>query len=1319
MNHAEYNTLESSKGTKRHLAWQAWLLLLVGLFVTALATSYTKNQEDEVTAKEFNFVCNEIEGKIQDRLNAHEQILRSCAAFYEHSVYVTRQEWREFTERQKIEQQLPGIQGIGFARLIPRQKLAQHIQQIRDEGFPAYTVLPAGEREFYSSIVYLEPFKDRNLRAFGYDMLSEPVRRAAMERTRDYDVTSLTGKVILVQETNQDVQSGTLMYVPVYRKGMPRATIEQRRAALLGWVYSPYRMNDLMQGILGRWDLANNRRIRLEIFDGRQTTSNTMLYDSQPSDSQIAGSSSKLTIQRPLISSGRQWTLIFTRSATSLTEYGKVWLVLLGGILTSFLLAELSFNLYNTRYKARRLAEQLTADLQHVNTRLELATDAGGVGIWDYDVPHNTLIWDDQMFSLYGITREQFAGAYEAWTAGVHPEDRERGDREIKMALSGEKDFNTEFQVLWPDGSTHYIRAMARVLHNTAGQSIRMIGTNWDTTELNLAVKALRNSEEKFRTMINVSPDSIAMLSTNGTLVFVSEKMAAIFGYDNPEEMTGRSIYKFIDETYHEKAKSIIKEVFDGSYTGIVESLFIRKSRMRFFMEINSEILRNEQGIADKILCVGRDITKRKQAEEELRQKREQFELAVSGSQDGIWDWNMRDNSLYLSPRWKAQLGYRDDELENAFANFERLIHPEDKPGVMNYVNRYLKGEVQNYNVEYRMLHKTGIWRWILARGAAVRDEQGIAVRMAGSHTDITERKQVEHYRILSGEVLAILNESTDFQDSIQRILNAIKLAADCSAVAIRLQDGDDFPYFGQHGFSKDFLTKGNTLVALDSDGGILRGADGKPCLECTCGQVISGRTDASSPFFTRGGSFWTNSSEPILNMPAEKDLRINPRNRCFTFGYNSVALIPVREKQMIVGLLQLNDNRPDKFSLDAINALEEMASHIGEAILRKKTEAALKESEARLRELNATKDKFFSIIAHDLRGPLSSFAGMAETMADESSNLSKAEIQDFAVCIRDSATNTYSLLENLLNWATSQRGLVPFNLETVELLPIVKECMEIMQGASKNKDIEITCDVFDNITVIADRNMLQTVIRNLISNAVKFTCNGGKIAVTAKNTDNQSVEVAVIDSGIGMNSAAIDNLFRIDVRSSRNGTNGEPGTGLGLPLCKDFVEKMGGRIRVESEEDKGTKFYFTVPCRKTHGSVIEKNVPVVAGANQIKNIKILIAEDDEQSAMMIKVIVKTFCSVAFKAKTGLEAVEICRNNPDIDLILMDCAMPYMDGYEATTEIRLFNKDVIIIAQTAYALAGEREKALAAGCNDYITKPFNKTSLTAVLKKYF
>ncbi|PKP15912.1 MAG: diguanylate cyclase, partial [Bacteroidetes bacterium HGW-Bacteroidetes-22] len=227
-------------------AWKAFPILIVGLAITVGATYYAKIKTKEIIERDFEYICNEIKIKIDTRIRAHAQLLRSGAAFIAASDTVTQEEWKVYVNNLKLNRNLPGIQGVGYSLIIPKKQLSQHIQSFRKYGFPNYNVMPVGEREIYTSIIYLEPFSGRNLRAFGYDMYSEPIRKKAMELSRDKDFAILSGKVLLKQETEEDIQAGTLMYVPDFKKGMPTNTVEERRAAIKGWVYSPYRMSDLM-----------------------------------------------------------------------------------------------------------------------------------------------------------------------------------------------------------------------------------------------------------------------------------------------------------------------------------------------------------------------------------------------------------------------------------------------------------------------------------------------------------------------------------------------------------------------------------------------------------------------------------------------------------------------------------------------------------------------------------------------------------------------------------------------------------------------------------------------------------------------------------------------------------------------------------------------------------------------------------------------------------------------------------------------------------------------------------------------------------------
>lgn len=283
-------------------------MLLAGLVIAITATLSMKADVERILEREFTTQCLETKKLIINRLYAHARILQSGVAFFNASETVTSEKWHIFTRLQKVEQQLPGIQGIGFSLLIPHEELARHVMKIRREGFPEYKVRPGGDRDVYSSIIYLEPFSGRNLLAFGYDMLSEPVRRAAMELARDMDTAELSGKVVLVQENAADVQAGTLMYLPVYRKGMSIETVEQRRAAIYGWVYSPYRMDDLMQGIFGTRNLEVEKQLHLKIFDGVQLSPNTLLYESDPAGERDQLTKEHLTKQIPLDFNGRSWT---------------------------------------------------------------------------------------------------------------------------------------------------------------------------------------------------------------------------------------------------------------------------------------------------------------------------------------------------------------------------------------------------------------------------------------------------------------------------------------------------------------------------------------------------------------------------------------------------------------------------------------------------------------------------------------------------------------------------------------------------------------------------------------------------------------------------------------------------------------------------------------------------------------------------------------------------------------------------------------------------------------------------------------------------
>jgi CheY-like chemotaxis protein len=254
------------------------------------------------------------------------------------------------------------------------------------------------------------------------------------------------------------------------------------------------------------------------------------------------------------------------------------------------------------------------------------------------------------------------------------------------------------------------------------------------------------------------------------------------------------------------------------------------------------------------------------------------------------------------------------------------------------------------------------------------------------------------------------------------------------------------------------------------------------------------------------------------------------------------------------------------------------------------------------------------------------------------------------------------------------------------------------------------------------DREKVYAILTNLVKNAIKYTENG-EIEI-GYNIKGETLEFYVKDTGIGIPMDRQAAIFERFVQADIEDRKARQGAGLGLAITKSYIEMLGGKIWVESKEGIGSTFYFTLPYNfesQQNNKILNAGSETSDSHNNstISNLKILIAEDDETSVKLLNIEVKPFCKEIIKARTGAEAVEICRDNSDIDLILMDIQMPEMGGYEATRRIRLFNKNVIIIAQTAYALTGDREKALEAGCNNYISKPIHKEVLLSLLERYF
>ncbi len=711
--------------------WTVWAILLAGLLATGLAIRRTRSEVESEEKADFHFACSEIRSKIVERFRAHEQILRSGAAFFDHSPGVSRQEWRRFTERQQLEHQLPGLQGIGFGLLIPRTNLAQHIQTIRAEGFPDYDVFPKGDRELYSPVIFLEPFTNRNLRAFGYDLFSEPVRRAAMERARDQDAAALSGRVTLLQENSQDAQAGTLMFVPVYRTGLPCDTVAQRRAAILGWAYSPYRMNDLLGGILGNWDQASHKRIRLEIFDGDQLASETRFYDSHAARSEPSGVAADAfpSEQSQVVLAGRPWALRFTRigSQVGTVDYGKVWLVGFGGLITTLFLTGLIFSLVHARHNARRLA----AELRQSEERYRSVIDNSPHAVFLADEKGLIIMANQAAARLngYPLPQDLVGGLL---TDLLEPRHRLKAKSVFEAALRDGLAMPFECSLQRRDGTVVHAEISSALVQGFQGLPKALLAMVEDKR----MEAALRDMAGRHRLLINNMLDGYAHCRmvideqnqpVDFILLHVNPAFEELSGLP---EIQGKRITEAVPHI-KETNPELIEICGRVAATG-------KSEKFEFFFGgsnrwLSASLTQAGPGCFAAIFV---DIHARKLAEEARRESEERLAEAQRVARIGNWSWELKTNQVAWSKEHHRILGL-PFTIQPSAETFFKAVHPADAERVSKAVEGTLK-HPQPYDLKFRIITAAGEERIVHTLGQVQNDAHGQPIRFYGTIQDIT-----------------------------------------------------------------------------------------------------------------------------------------------------------------------------------------------------------------------------------------------------------------------------------------------------------------------------------------------------------------------------------------------------------------------------------------------------------------------------------------------------------------------------------------------------------------------------------------------------
>lgn len=738
--------------------------LIAGLLMSAFVGIFTYNYYEQKEHKRLEIASHEIVLLIRERMATYEQILRSGVALFDVSDNVTRDAWATFVKEQKLNENYKGIQGFGYSEVVLARNEHKHEEQIREQGFPNYTIRPHGLRAFYAPVIYLEPFNARNKKALGYDVFSEKVRREAMLQAMQTGKAAITGKVTLIQENDKDVQTGFLMYMPVYKKGSKLDTHQDRALSIQGFVSAPFRINDLMKGILG----TEYSNVNFDIYDDNSTLSDNILYRSSTNNE-----FTKIYKTINITINNHTWTIAFKTNNSVKNEYlSIVALVSLLSLMATFLLYlflrsliktdedliqvmqkryiamfnkhdsimllidsidgtiidanESAQNFYGYTYEEflslnigdiNQLSREeiallmpltvqrkqnhfifqhklkngeirtvevfgspieiengklifsiirdVTKEQEFLNQikkeafRKELALSTGIVGIWEWNIDTNTLIWDGVMYQIYGITQKDGESPYEMWSNAIDPNDKPAVEANLLSAKENNVEYHISFWIRTPAGERKYIQAIGKYELDDFGKAFKMVGLNIDITEQ-------KNREIQLKTLLN-QQEALYKVQTVGFVhlkdrhfKWTNEIFETMLGYEKGELQGKPARIMYHDEeeyiSYGRDGYEALKNT--GIFTREIKC--VKKDGSQFFVLASMTSLYKD---STEAVGVAFDITEIKKQAKLIEKQHEEFKTIFDISRDGLAILDLESNFLDFNDAYLAMTGFTREEL--------------------------------------------------------------------------------------------------------------------------------------------------------------------------------------------------------------------------------------------------------------------------------------------------------------------------------------------------------------------------------------------------------------------------------------------------------------------------------------------------------------------------------------------------------------------------------------------------------------------------------------------------------------------------------
>jgi PAS domain S-box-containing protein len=767
-----------------------------------------------------------------------------------------------------------------------------------------------------------------------------------------------------------------------------------------------------------------------------------------------------------------------------------------------------------------------------------------------------------------------------------------------------------------------------------------------DYSAIKIYIDKLKSSGvTDFREYLDKNKDDLETLASSIKVLEINQRSVDFFEVEHKDDVIKNMLFYYTEESLVVFKDQIIA-LANGTKQYVCEMPIRTLSGDIKILYQHISVVKGAENSLSNVLVSFIDITERKRNDDFLKENKLKLELAMHTANMAWWEMDIATGKVTFDKRKAEMLGYPAENFKH-YKDFTALVHAEDYEEAMNAMQKYLHGEADKYEVEYRILNNLGEYIWFYDIGTVVkRDTHGIPKKVTGIVMDISSRKIAEQTLVQSEKKYRLLSENATDMISIQNSEGELTYISPSFTIILGYEPNDlmgtkaadliypdDINWF--FGELNTQLKNGNTIRTeyrlLKKDGNYI-------WVENVSNILYDDETNKSTEIISITRNISERKQVEIALSNIRQDLMINEAklrervkelNGIYSLGLLTEKFENIEDvyqefvKNIVPKSMQFSDKvivsleiGNDKYSnienFDLIEPKENLSSpivifgrpagklivayaeelpfidifehnlintycdRIAKIIERKSVEDELRTKNKELFDSNATKDKFFKVIAHDMKNPFISLLGASELLFENAYKYDKEKIAKLAKLLHDSAKSGFDMLLNMLEWSRSQAGSLVYQPEKIKLHELLKTNLSNLIETATGKEIKLNFNINEDLLVFADKNMLNAVMRNLVNNALKFTPKGGIVNIGA-NKEPGYVTIFVEDSGVGIDKNDFDKLFREDIKYSNPGTEHEAGTGLGLLLCKEFVEKQDGKLWFESELGKGSTFYFSL----------------------------------------------------------------------------------------------------------------------------------------------